>query len=61
MPRCSLKDCRKKSSIVFKCRCKSEFCAKHRYPEEHKCPEMESFKKPVELPKIVYDSLIDRI
>ena len=36
--RCSFDTCKKKLLITdFKCLCKSRFCIRHRFPEEHDC------------------------
>jgi predicted nucleic acid binding AN1-type Zn finger protein len=35
---CNISGCIKKLGIMsFVCRCKKEFCAKHRMPETHQC------------------------
>ena len=35
---CTAKDCSRKTGlIIFVCRCKKEFCIKHRMPEIHNC------------------------
>ena len=41
-PRCKFRDgdekCRKKTHMNgYKCKCEKIFCAKHRYPHDHKC------------------------
>ena len=33
----SCSKCKKKSMIVFNCRCGKEFCTKHKQPEDHNC------------------------
>lgn len=40
MPRilCNVEGCAKKLTLTsFPCKCKKQFCDKHRYPEEHAC------------------------
>ena len=35
---CTVKDCSRKTGLItFVCRCKKEFCIKHRMPEIHNC------------------------
>lgn len=29
--------CKKKSIIIFDCRCEKQFCLKHKQPEDHNC------------------------
>jgi len=38
--------CGKETSLPFRCKfCSKYFCSKHRLPEDHKCAELESYKK----------------
>jgi hypothetical protein len=37
--------CKKKTIIVFTCKCEKVVCLKHRLPEEHKCEQEQSLFK----------------
>ena len=44
--RCSCADCKQKVALVGHCNhCSSDFCLKHRLPEDHSCAQMEAVKK----------------
>ena len=57
--------CKKKALILISCRCKKDFCAKHKDPEIHNCKfdykkqGREKLKK--ENPKVVNDKMKDRL
>jgi predicted nucleic acid binding AN1-type Zn finger protein len=58
-PRCELEECRKKTIYMFDCRCKKNFCIKHRCPEEHECTF--NYKVNTAQPKIESDKMKNRI
>ena len=39
--------CKKKSFIIFTCKCDKSFCIKHHFPEIHKCEFKEELFKMV--------------
>ena len=45
--------CKKKSHILFSCKCNKKFCIKHRYLDEHNCSYN---KKKEELDKLKKDN-----
>jgi hypothetical protein len=41
MKSCSYPDCQEEDSLPFKCKlCNQSYCAKHRLPEQHDCPQI---------------------
>jgi len=44
--RCTSVDCKQKVALVGHCNhCGSDYCLKHRLPEDHLCAQMEAVKK----------------
>ena len=62
VPRCFLKECRKKTLVSYKCSCDNTFCLTHRMPEDHACGYdfRKNGKGAIEKqnPKVVSDKLI---